>query len=236
MKHSLDAGTSCNDCRMNAFCLPVGLTPKEVIHLDEIIARDKPLQKNDTAYVAGDPFTSVYAVHSGCIKSSVVNAQGEEQVVGFHLPGEIFGLDGIANGTHINTTVALQTSAICSIPFDHLSQLTTSIPSLQDHFFRLMGHEIVSEQQMLSLLSKNTAQQRVATFLLSLSVRNQRQRCSGTHFNLPMSRGDIGSYLGLTVETVSRVFSNLQNLGVLRVNKKEIEITALEQLQSLATT
>ncbi len=227
---------SCNDCRMNAFCLPVALNSSEVGQLDDIISRDKPLQKNDCVYSAGQAFTSVYAVRSGCIKSYTTNSRGEEQVTGFHLPGEIFGMDGISSKVHTNFAVALQTSAVCEIPFSHLTKLTGVLPALQNHFFRLMSNEIVSDQQMITLLSKNSAEERLATFLLSLSVRNQRQKFSGTHFNLPMSRSDIGNYLGLTVETVSRVFSRLQKLGVLRVDKKEIEILDIDQLHELSTT
>lgn len=226
----------CGDCRMNALCLPMALRHDEIDRLDSIVERGRPLQRGDYIYHAGEPFRSIYAVRSGAIKGFSVNNDGVEQVTGFYLPGEIFGMDGIGHARHINAAVALETSAVCEIPFSRMEELSMQIPSLQRHFFSLMSREITNDQQLITLLSKNSAEERVATLLTSISARNARRKLSGTRFRLPMSRADIGNYLGLTVETVSRVFSRFQKQGWLVVDKKEIEITDPDNLKSLANT
>lgn len=226
----------CGDCRMNALCLPIALQPDEIERLDRIVERGRPLHKGDYIYHAGEPFRSIYAVRSGAIKGFTVNNDGVEQVTGFYLPGEIFGMDGIGHPNHINAAIALETTAVCEIPFSRMEELSTQIPSLQRHFFSLMSREITNDQQLITMLSKNSAEERIATLLTSISARNARRKLSGTRFRLPMSRADIGNYLGLTVETVSRVFSRFQKLELLDVDKKEIEITDFDRLKSMANT
>jgi len=219
---------------MNALCLPLALQTKEVERLDEIIQRGRPLQRDNHIYNAGEEFRSVYAVRSGSVKSYTVSNDGVEQVTGFHLPGEIFGMDGIGQHRYTNSAVAMETSAVCEIPFNRLQELSIAIPSLQRHFFQLMSMEITNDQNLITLLSKNSAEERVATLLLSISNRNLRRKLSPTRFRLPMSRADIGNYLGLTVETVSRVFGRFQKQGMLQVDKKEIEVLELDKLRQLA--
>lgn len=226
----------CGDCRMNALCLPIALQSHEIDKLNQIVERGRPLQKGEHIYYAGEAFRSIYAVRSGAIKGFTVNNDGVEQVTGFYLPGEIFGMDGIGHPNHINAAIALETSAICEIPFSRMEDLSLQIPSLQRHFFALMSREITSDQQLITMLSKNSAEERVATLLVSISARNARRSLSGSRFRLPMSRADIGNYLGLTVETVSRVFSRFQNQNVLLVDKKEIEILDMDKLKSMANT
>ena len=143
-------------------------------------------------------------------------------------------MDGISNSSHASSARALETSAICAIPFDSLERLSASMPSLQRHLFQLMSREITDDQLLITLLSKNSADERVATLLLSIANRNARRNLSASQFRLPMSRVDIGNYLGLTVETISRVFSRMQKTGVLRVDNKEIEILDQEALQQAA--
>lgn len=163
-----------------------------------------------------------------------MTGDGQEQVTGFYLPGEMLGMDGIATNVYSNSAIALETSAICEIPFDRLEELSSSIPTLQRHFFQLMSKEITNEQQLITLLSKNSAEERIATLLLSISSRNQRRHLSSLQFRLPMSRADIGNYLGLTVETVSRTFSRFQKQGWIVVDKKEIAIKDMPGLQRRA--
>jgi CRP/FNR family transcriptional regulator len=227
---------NCNDCRMSALCLPMALQADEIDRLNRIVERGRPLQRNEYIYHAGEPFKSIYAVRSGAVKGFTVNDEGVEQVTGFYLPGEIFGMDGIGHPNHINSAVALETAAICEIPFSRLEELSTQIPSLQRHFFRLMSREITNDQQLITMLSKNSAEERIATLLTSISARNARRKLSGSRFRLPMSRADIGNYMGLTVETVSRVFSRFQKQDILSVDKKEIEILDLDRLRSMANT
>ena len=221
---------------MNALCLPLALEETDISRLDDIVQRGRPYQKEEHIYHAGSQFSSVFAVRSGCIKSYAITDNGQEQVTGFHLPGELFGVDGIGSNRHTNSAIALETSAVCEIPFHRLEELSLDIPNLQRHLFRLMSQEIINEQQLISQLSKNSAEERIATLLLSISNRNQRRRLSGTRFRLPMTRADIGNYLGLTVETVSRVFSRFQKLGLLEVEKKEIEILQVQGLKNLANS
>jgi len=223
-------------CRMNALCLPIALQADEIERLDRIVERGRPLHKGDYVYHAGEPFRSIYAVRSGAIKGFTVNNDGVEQVTGFYLPGEIFGMDGIGHPNHINAAISLETSAVCEIPFARMEELSTQISSLQRHFFSLMSREITNDQQLITMLSKNSAEERIATLLTSISARNARRKLSGTRFRLPMSRADIGNYLGLTVETVSRVFSRFQKLELLDVDKKEIEITDFDRLKAMANT
>ena len=227
---------NCGDCRMNALCLPIALESSEIDRLNQIVERGRPLHKGDHIYHAGDTFRSIYAVRSGAIKGFTVNNDGVEQVTGFYLPGEIFGMDGIGHPNHLNSAVALETSAICEIPFSRMEELSSKIPSLQRHFFTLMSREITNDQQLITLLSRNSAEERVATLLTSISARNARRQLSGTRFRLPMSRADIGNYLGLTVETVSRVFSRFQKQQLLAVDKKEIEVLNPDQLKAMANT
>ncbi|MGI1678380.1 MAG: fumarate/nitrate reduction transcriptional regulator Fnr [Cellvibrionaceae bacterium] len=225
---------SCSQCRLNTLCLPIAMHVEEVDKVDSIIQRGRPIHKGEFLFHGEDTFSAVYAVRSGCIKTVTISGEGQEQVTGFYLPGEILGMDGIALGKHTNSAVALETSAICEIPFSHLESLSSEIPSLQRHVFQLLGKEIAVDQQLITLLSKNSADERVATLLLSISSRNSRRNLSSTHFRLPMSRAEIGNYLGLTVETVSRVLSRLQKNMMIAADKKEITLLDIPRLRELA--
>lgn len=231
---SHDYQVNCGNCRLSSICLPLALENEDIEQLDDIIQRSRPMQKNQHLYREGDHFQSVFAVRSGAMKAYKTTDDGREQVTGFYFPGEILGMDGISNNTHASSAKTLETAAVCEIPFSSLEKLSTLMPSLQRHFFQLMSHEITEDQQLITLLSKNSADERVASLMLSISTRNARRKLSATHFRLPMSRVDIGNYLGLTVETVSRVFSRMQKLNLLRVDNKEIEILDVKGLQDMA--
>ncbi|MGB1141784.1 MAG: fumarate/nitrate reduction transcriptional regulator Fnr, partial [Halioglobus sp.] len=224
----------CGTCRLASICLPLALESDDIAQLDEIIQRSKPLQKGQHLYREGDDFQSVYAVRSGTLKAYKTTDDGREQVTGFYFPGEIVGMDGISNNIHASSAKALETAAICEIPFTSLEKLSALMPSLQRHFFQLMSREITEDQQLITLLSKNSADERVASLLLSISMRNARRKLSATQFRLPMSRVDIGNYLGLTVETVSRVFSRMQKMDLLGVDNKEIEILDIDGVRAIA--
>lgn len=221
----------CGNCRLNTLCLPISLQTDEIEQLESIVQRGRPVDKNAHIYRQQADFCSVFAVRVGCVKTYRTTSDGTEQVTGFYFPGEIFGMDGIASNHYTNSAVSLETSAICEIPFDNLQQLSTSLPSLQRHFFQLMSQEITSDQQLITLLSKNSAEERMAAFLISLSHRFQERSFSALRFRLPMSRGDIANYLGLTVETVSRVLRKLQQNGVIAVDNKEVEILNINTLR-----
>lgn len=224
---------SCASCRLNELCLPIALNKTEIHQLDEIVERNRPYKKGDHLYRQDDDFKSVYAVRSGSFKSYVVSDSGQGRVTGFFLPGEIIGMDGIASKHYANSIQAMEHSSICEIPFSQLEKLSHQLPNLQHHFFAIMGNEIAKDQQIHTLLCSYTAEERTASFLLGLSSRFARVSLSPVRFLLPMTRGDIGEYLGLTVETVSRIFTALQKKGLISVNNREIEINDIEGLRAL---
>lgn len=225
---------SCNQCRLGKICLPVALDTTDIVKLDEIVKRGRILQKGDHLYRANDPFSSVFAIRSGYIKTYKITDDGEEQVTGFYFPGEIFGMDGISKSKYMSSAKALESTAICEIPFSRFQDLTTQLPSLQTHFFQLMSQEITTEQQLITLLSKKTAEQRIATLLLTISARNAHRHLSASAFRLAMSRTDIGNYLGLTVETVSRTLSKFHKNGLIDIDQKEVAIKDFDSLRETA--
>jgi len=228
-----DLKVACENCSLSRLCLPMGLDDKDITRLDQIINRTKPHHRNDYLFREGDSLKGIYAVKTGSIKTYISREDGSDQVLGFHLPGEIIGLDAIETGTHGCTAKVLETTAVCLIPYEKLEKLSIEIPSLQHQMFRLMSREITNESNMLILLGKRNADERLATFLLSLSQRYKQRGFSATEFNLSMSRNEIGNYLGLAVETVSRLFTRFQDEGILKVERKHIELLDLEGLQSI---
>ena len=225
---------SCQQCGLNDLCLPHTLTNEEIEKVDSIIKRRKPLKRGDYLYNAGDEFSSIYAVRSGSIKAFIIDEEGEEQVVGFYLPGELLGLDAIDSKVHLSTAKSMETTSICEIPFDSIEDLSATIRNLQVHMYRLLSREIRVDQELQMLLAKKSAEERISAFLMNLSLRYQQRRLSSTHFRLPMARSDIGNYLGLAVETVSRTLTRLQTTGVLMVEGKEVEILDLNALCNIA--
>jgi CRP/FNR family transcriptional regulator len=225
---------SCQQCGLNDLCLPHTLTNEEIEKVDSIIKRRKPLKRGDYLYNTGDEFSSIYAVRSGSIKAFTIDTEGEEQVVGFYLPGELLGLDAIDSKVHLSTAKSMETTSICEIPFDSIEDLSATIRNLQVHMYRLLSREIRVDQELQMLLAKKSAEERISAFLMNLSLRYQQRRLSSTHFRLPMARSDIGNYLGLAVETVSRTLTRLQTTGVLMVEGKEVEILDLNALCNIA--
>lgn len=228
------SSVTCKECSLSPVCLPLAVSKDELETLDGIIRRSRPLRRGEGLFRAGDPFQSVYAVRSGAFKTCTLTVDGEEQVTGFYLPGEILGMDGLGTNVHTNTARALESASICEIPFSKLETLSSRIPSLQRHFFQLMSREIQADQQLMLLLTKKAADARLAAFLLNLGSRYGRRGLSNRRLRLPMSRNDIGNYLGLAVETVSRIFTRLQGSNVLAVAGKEIEITDHHALSEIA--
>ena len=226
---------SCASCRLSELCLPLALNKSEIHKLDAIVERNRPLTKGDHLYRQSDEFKSVYAVRSGSFKSYFLSNSGKSRVTGFYLLGDIIGMDGIASDKYANSTSALEHSSICEIPFSQLGKLSRELPSLQHHFFAIMGNEIVKDQQVHTLLSSYSAEERTASFLLGLSSRYARVSLSPTRFLLSMTRGDIGEYLGLTVETVSRIFTSLQKKRLISVDNREIELLDIESLRDIVS-
>lgn len=221
---------SCNDCSLSPICLPLAVAPAQLDELDRIIHRGRPLKRGEHLFRAADDFQAVYAVRSGALKTYVLSDEGDEQVTGFYLPGEVLGMDGISTAHHVSNAKALETATVCEIPFSKLETLSQRIPSLQHHFFSLMSNEIRSDRELHMLLSKKNADDRVASLLLSMSARHQRRGLSERAFRLPMSRYDIANYLGLAVETVSRIFTRFQQQDMLLVDGRDVEIVDREAL------
>jgi CRP/FNR family transcriptional regulator, anaerobic regulatory protein len=225
---------SCQQCGLNALCLPHSLTDDEMGEVDEAVKRGKPIQRGQNLFETGTAFSSIYAVRSGAIKAYNIDENGEEQVIGFFLPGELLGLDAIDSQQHPSSAKALETSAVCEIPFNQIESLSTTIHNLQSHMYRLLSREIRQDQELQMLLSKKTAEERIGAFLMNLSLRYEQRKLSAVRFRLPMARTDVGNYLGLAVETVSRVFTRLQKNGVLKVEGKEVEILDRTELCTIA--
>ena len=214
----------CHDCGISQLCIPLTLNQHELNQLDNIIERKKPIQKGQILFSHGDELKSLYAIRSGTIKSYTLTDQGDEQITAFHLAGDLVGFDAIAGNYHATFAEALETSMVCEIPFEILNDLSSKMPNLCQQIMRLMSSEINSDQNMILLLSKKSAEERLASFIYNLSQRFKQRGFSQREFRLTMTRNDIGNYLGLTVETVSRLLGRMQKNGVLSVKGKYITI------------
>lgn len=226
--------TACKSCKLHDLCLPLGLDVLDIDRLDEIIKRRKPLQKGEYLFRSGEGFTSIYAVRSGSIKTYSENEQGDEQINGLYLPGELLGLDAIHSEQHPCSAIALETTSLCEIPFNALEDISQHIPGLHHQLFRIMSKEIASDQTLLMLMAQKNAEERLAAFLVNLSSRLKQRNFSDIEFFLSLSRKDIGNYLGLTIETISRTFSNFQTKGLLETERKYVKILDLHQLKVIA--
>jgi len=225
--------SACSSCSLHELCLPAGLDPQELERLDKIINRKRPLTRGDYLYRAGSTLQSLYAVRTGFLKSCVLHSDGREQVAGFHMTGELLGMDAIGSGKHMSDAIALEDSEVCEIPFPDLEHLSRDISTLQQHFNRIMSREITRDYGVMLLLGSMRAEERLAAFLLNLSQRFAARGYSPTRFNLRMTREEIGSYLGLKLETVSRTFSHFQSVGMIVVQNKSIDIKDMEKLRGL---
>jgi CRP/FNR family transcriptional regulator len=227
--------TSCKHCSLSDLCLPRGLDQGDLEQLDRVIEQKKPLHPGEHLFRQDLDSRAVYAVRSGAIKTYHITDDGTEQILGFHLPGELVGLDSLADNRHHCSAEALITTSVCGLPIKHIENLCHDLPGLQRQMLRIMSEEMISEHEMLALLGKKSAEERLATLLLSLSSRYQARGMSPVEFHLPMSRADIANYLGLTTETVSRLFSHFQEQGLLTAERKLITIHESERLRKLVS-
>jgi CRP/FNR family transcriptional regulator len=218
--------TMCSTCSLRELCLPCcGLTRSQIDVANRLVFNRSRVRRGEILYRTGDRFTSLYAVRSGFFKSTLLLENGRrDQVTGFSMTGEVMGMDGIGPERHICNAIALEDSNVCAIPFAGLQELAHEIPSLQHHFREMMSREIVREQGVMLLLGSMNAEERLAMFLLNLAKRFAARGNSPLEFNMRMTREEIGSYLGLTLETVSRTLSKFQEEGLLSVQQKFIQI------------
>lgn len=221
-------------CSLRQLCLPAGINAQELRQLDEIVRRRRPIGQGERLYRPGDPLAAVYVARDGAFKTVSVSEQGEEQIVGFHLPGELIGLDALAAGEHRCEAVALTTANVCEVPFERLSEVAAQIPGLQQQLLRVIGQSVGRDHDHLGMLVRRQAVERIAMFLHGIAERYENIGQSAREFRLPMSRDDIAHYLGLALETVSRGFGKLQDDGVIAVLGRRIDILDPAELARLA--
>jgi CRP/FNR family transcriptional regulator len=225
--------TVCSTCSLRELCLPAGLDSQELEKVDLVVNRRRPIKRGDFLYRAGSELQLLYAIRTGFMQSCVLHEDGREQVAGFHMMGDLMGLDAISSNRHMCDAIALEDSEVCEIPFSILEQLSHDIPSLQQHFHRIMSREIVRDYGVMLLLGSMRAEERLAAFLLNLSQRFAARGYSSSEFNLRMTREEIGSYLGLKLETISRVLSRLQEDALIEVQNKRIKINNMDALRAM---
>lgn len=225
---------NCQHCGFSQLCLPYTLNDNELDKLDQIIQRKRPSHKGDHLFEAGKPLKALYAVRTGSFKTYTLSEQGEEQITGFHLPGDIIGFDAIGDQAHPSYAQALETAMVCEIPFDNLDQLLDHVPKLRQQLMRLMSQDIHGDQQMMLLLNRKTAEEKLAAFLINLAQRFGNRGFSRKEFRLTMTRGEIGNYLGLTVETISRLLGRFHKDELIHVDGKLIAITNMDELNKIA--
>ncbi|TFW05392.1 fumarate/nitrate reduction transcriptional regulator Fnr [Oxalobacteraceae bacterium OM1] len=229
-----DRQVKCSSCSLHQLCLPTGLGDADTQQLDSIIVRRRKVQRDGNLFHMGDRFSNLYAIRLGHFKTHQVSADGAEQITGFQMAGELLGMDAISADRHNSYAVALEDSEVCEIPFSKLEELFGAMPTLLRHFHRMMSQEITRDQSAMLLLGNMRAEQRFAAFLVNLSSRYKVRGYSSLGFQLRMSREDIGNYLGLTIESISRLLSRFKKRGLLKVSNREIELLDLPALKEMA--
>lgn len=224
----------CSHCSLQQLCLPAGISPEELQQLDDIVRRRRPVERSERLFRPGDSLNAVYVARDGAFKTVAINEDGDEQVIGFHLAGELIGLDALGAGVHRCEAIALTTANVCEVPFDSLAAIAVQVPGLQQQLLRVIGQSVGRDQDHVGMLVRRQANERIALFLHGLGERYRYIGQSATQYKLPMSREDIARYLGLALETVSRGFTRLQEDGVISVYGRRIEILDPVELNRLA--
>jgi len=224
---------ACSSCNLRELCLPVGLSQENIDQIDSLVGQRRQVPRGEALFRSGDAFQSIYAVRTGFFKTCVSSEDGRDQVTGFQMAGELLGLDGISGDRHSCDAVALEDSQVCVIPFSRLEELSREFNELQRQFHKIMSREIVRDHGVMLLLGSMRAEERLAAFLLNLTQRLQARGFSPSSLVLRMTREEIGSYLGLKLETVSRTFSKFQDDGLLEVKQRQIRIKDQAGLQQL---
>jgi CRP/FNR family transcriptional regulator, anaerobic regulatory protein len=224
---------ACSNCNLRELCMPVGLQPQELQRIDDIVATRRKVRRKETLFASGERFTALYAIRTGVFKTQVTAEDGREQVTGFQMAGEIMGLDGIVNDHHTCDAVALEDAEVCVMPFERIEELSREVTALQRHVHQIMSREIVREHGVMLLLSSMRAEERLAAFLLNLLQRLHARGFSASELVLRMTREEIGSYLGLKLETVSRTMSKFAEDGLVEVNQRHVRILDADALRRL---
>ena len=223
---------TCQNCNLSDLCIPRGLSQKDIERISNIVARKKILHKGDYLYRQGDKFRGILAIKAGTVKLLSLDLDGNEFLTGYYLPGELLGFDGLADEQHACSAQALETVTYCEIPAEQIDSLCREVPNLLRELFRHVGEALTAETAH-HLLSQRGAEERVAGFLLDLSDRLNRRGFSGAEIKLTLSRHEIGKYLGLTLESVSRILKNFESMGFVTVNAKAIQLIDKDKLRKL---
>lgn len=224
---------ACSNCNLRELCMPMGLTPEELDRIDDVVSTRRKIKRGTPLFRNGEKFTSLYAIRTGFFKTCVASEDGRDQVTGFQMAGEIIGLDGIVNDHHTCDAVALEDAEVCVMPFDRIEDLSREINGLQRHVHKIMSREIVREHGVMLLLGSMRAEERLAAFLLNLVQRLHARGFSQSELILRMTREEIGSYLGLKLETVSRTFSKFVEDGIVEVKQRHVRILKIESLSQI---
>ena len=224
----------CSSCVLGQFCLPVGLDASDLVKIDTLVEDRVHLKKGESLYRHGQQLSALYSVRFGTLKTEYCLEDGRQQVMGFHLPGEILGLDGIGEGQYQTDAIALEDSEVCIIRYDDFEKVARQLPVLQQQFHRILSRELTQDQRHLLSLGSLRAEERLATFLLNLSQRLTVRGYLDNEFTLRMSRIDIGSYLGIQIETVSRMLSRFVESGLIQIKQRHIKLIDMDGLHELA--
>ncbi len=224
---------ACSNCNLRELCMPLGLSADELQRIDDLVAIRRKVTRGDSLFRNGDKFNALYAIRTGFFKTCVSSEDGRDQVTGFQMAGEIIGLDGIVSDLHTCDAVALEDAEVCVMPFDRIEELSRDINALQRHVHKIMSREIVREHGVMLLLGSMRAEERLAAFLLNLVQRLHARGFSQSELVLRMTREEIGSYLGLKLETVSRTFSKFADEGIVEVKQRHVRILNTEALKLL---
>ncbi len=236
MTHTQNTIQQCGNCHVQEFCLPTALDGKGVNLMDNVVNRRFVLAKGDHLYRVGDTFHGIYAIKCGALKSRGVTADGREQLTGFYLEGELVGLDAIDQDIYPYDAVALMPTEVCQLSFNALTEASSQAPHLLRALTRVMAREIRREEQVVMLLGSATAEQRVARFFINLYERLEKRGAEHNIITLVMSRQDIGNYLGLAIETVSRQFRKLQDQGIVLIDKRNITVLDMQLLKQVSAS
>jgi CRP/FNR family transcriptional regulator len=223
--------TTCASCNLRELCLPGALCAEDLERAENLVYARRRVKRGETLFQGGAEFSAIYAIRSGFFKTSVVDGEGREQVTGFFMGGELIGMEGIGSGTYNATATALEDSEVCVLPFALIEEMARDIPALQRRLHSVLAREIVRDHGVMMLLGSMRAEERLATFLINLSKRFVRRGYSASDFHLRMTREEIGSYLGLKLETVSRLFSQFQKTGLIAVEQKHVRILDIAGLE-----
>jgi len=224
---------TCSSCNLRELCLPGALCADELVRAENLVYARRRVKRGEPLFKAGAEFNAIYAIRSGFFKTSVVDGEGREQVTGFFMGGELMGLEGLGTGAYNGTAVALEDSEACVLPYALIEEMSRELPVLQRHLHAVLAREIVRDHGVMMLLGSMRAEERLATFLLNLSKRFVRRGYSASDFHLRMTREELGSYLGLKLETVSRLFSRFQEDGLIDVQQKHVRIVDTAGLEQI---